>query len=357
MKYSIVYSIIIYSISLFFSSSAIANHQDDMLAVNAIYVHGTTIYAAIENPDDHLFVSHDSGINWSEMPLPHISNQTANFITKIFAINNDIYIGTAIPNPEHPHVGGGLWISHNKGASWEYISDKTPNFYNNWINDIYATDNGTNIDIYVATMGGGLAVSNDSGKNWRSYSNGTLGWTSDFVRKIYVTGSNIYAATTFAPNPNAKDDDVGGVTFSHDRGHTWSTVIPNTSDWITAVTAIDNKIYALTHGDTLSKGGLSIGDYQGTNWSHKSVDPDKYGYSYPNMIATIGAHLFVVTENGGLFVSSNDGTSWDNLIDSNIYDLCVANQSLYAATYNSILKCSYDNTKWGCHTIKQWENN
>lgn len=361
MRFVLLVSIITCTINLFFPTYISAKPQD-ILSINAIYATGNDIYAATttEDMNDHLFISQNSGVTWKEIPLPNKNNQIAKFITKIFALNNDIYIGTAIPSSEKPHVGGGLWISHNRGVSWEYTSDTVPNFSCNWINDIYATNNGSTTNVYVATMGGGLAVSNDNGKTWLPEKSG---WTSDYVRKIHIEGNSIYAATTFDPHPNYSTGDIGGVTFSHNSGESWLSVIPGGNEWVTSVTSIENKIYAVTHGnvnsnDNMQRGGLNIGNYDGSTWITKPVNPDQYGFSYPNLIANIDKNIFVSTENdSGLFVSINDGDTWQKIIDGNINDLCVANKNIYAATYNTILKCSYNSSsesKWNCQPIKQW---
>lgn len=339
------------SVLSFFLVAFVTTLSSHILA-GRLYVQGNNMYLAGE---DNIGISRDLGKTWYWIQ-PGDDHGSAKYVTAVFGSgDNDIYVGTALPDHRDPHDGGGLWISHDAGKSWQYVHDA---FYN-WVSDITVKKLTNKVEIYVATFGGGLAISHDNGATWSTFSAANQpGWASNYVTRITVDGDNIYAATMDGSPPNnirSFHDEYynGGVTISHDGGKTWRTATVNDglgSEWATGALAANDKLYAITHGVIGFTGGFAVSVDHGQTWKNKPIDPDKYGYSYPMQLSAVKNNIFVTNEYGNLYVSKDEGDSWSRLLTNGVSSIYGANNKLYAATAAGIYSCSYhsDAGTWIC---------
>ena len=118
-----------------------------------------------------IYESSDAGMNWYQRLSPPDGNNQAFqgepvSVGSIFFLPDDpstVFAGTAsslrLLEHEGPFSGGGLYISHDGGTSWER-SAGFPNGYA--VYDI----GGTSADGIYAAAGNGLYLSRDEGENW-----------------------------------------------------------------------------------------------------------------------------------------------------------------------------------------------
>jgi len=74
-----------------------------------------------------------------------------------------------------------------------------------------------------------------------------------------------------------------------------------------------------------------------------------YG-AYVNSIAVSGRNLFVAASPGGIFLSTNNGTSWDavngGLTTKAVWSLCVSGTNIFAGTYVEVYLSTDNGSSW-----------
>ncbi|MBM2814360.1 MAG: BNR/Asp-box repeat protein [Ignavibacteria bacterium] len=206
----------------------------------------------------------------------------------------------------------GLFISTDYGENWKKKSsyfDGTLQLcgeyiYGLWGNRVYQVkNNGDSLEkkfdkyfveslvikedeIYISTDSGNY-ISTNYGDNW-------IPWTKDWF-PIQFYGSNILA------NSN------NGKVYSNDNGKTWTALgnVPNLGYGELIFAINKNCIIAGAYGK-----GVLISYDRGKTWISKNsglTDP------WTELIYTYKDDIFIGTIAYGLFKSSNDGQSWEDL--------------------------------------------
>jgi len=143
--------------------------------VNAVYVVGTTIYAATT-----VGLSIYNGTSWvTRLEGQGLGNNITN---GVYADGQNVYVAT----------NWGVSISTDGGATFTNYNNVTSGdrgLGSNQIADVWVS-NGT---IYAATSGG-LSTSTDGGVSWTNYTTAD-GLGNNGVNSVYVSGSTIYAGT------------------------------------------------------------------------------------------------------------------------------------------------------------------
>lgn len=154
-------------------------------------------------------------------------------------------------------------------------------------------------DIFIGTNGG-VYFSPDSGNTWVPRNNGIPGEAIK-VKCILFVDSNLYAGT-----------EMGGVFLSSDYGNSWTPVNNGlTSMNVNALASNGNKLYAALSPQNSNQGGFFVSDNNGASWYLGNP-------SFANYIAEVFA-------------------------DSTV--LCVGE-------YNCVIKTSYDNgLTWNSHSF------
>ena len=104
------------------------------------------------------------------------------------------------------------------------------------------------------------------------------------------------------------------------------------------------NLFAGTYG-----GGVFLSTNNGTSWTE--VNNGLTGGTAVMALAVSGTNLFAGTLGGGVFLSTNNGTSWtvvnNGLTDTYVYALAVSGTNLFAGTYNGDIFLSTNNgTSW-----------
>lgn len=222
-------------------------------------------------------------------------------------------------------TNGGLSISKDLGTSWKNyeatIGDR-------WVYGVFVSEMHNKNTIYAATFQG-LSISDDMGANWRTLI--TKMNNNNSSVKISPQGKDIYVGTT-----------NHGVFISHDFGLSWKNYTkPDLGDSKVSdvyVSPDGSLIYVATNG-----GGLSIRNEQTQKWTIYSAAQGR-GLTDDNVdtvyASSNGQYIYLGTDNG-LFVSSDRGENWKNLLNlpkQEVYAIYAdsSNMRLYVATYKGL---------------------
>jgi photosystem II stability/assembly factor-like uncharacterized protein len=122
------------------------------------------------------------------------------------------------------------------------------------------------------------------------------------------------------------------------------------AQWVVDSIGIGNvSVRSLAYsGNNIFAGTINYGVYvstnNGTSWNKTSLD-DQFIYS----LAVDGSNVFAGTYGNGIYLSTNNGTTWTqtSLIDQYVPSLAVSGTNIFAGVYYSGLYLSTDNgTSW-----------
>ncbi len=135
-----------------------------------------TLYAGVYGESDDasgVYVSHDDGKTWKATPAQPGGYNRHIYKLRIHPMTGDLYAlvtGLRAPNPHfHNKDEGGIWVSTDKGKSWNHMSKGSP--LGHWATamEFHPTDPKA---IYVTSAtpqgkkNGGLYFTRDNGKRW-----------------------------------------------------------------------------------------------------------------------------------------------------------------------------------------------
>jgi len=310
------------------------------------------------------------------------------------------YVFSLVIDPSNPQIlyagtyGGGVFKSSNGGTWWSSSSGGLTNSY------VYslAIDPDNPQILYAGTYGGGVFKSSNGGENWSSFSTGL---TNSYVQSLAIDPDNpliLYAGASgggvwkyIPPPPSLTLTSPNGgeswpisstqmitwtstnlkgnvaVELSRDGGLTYtqtlaasSPVSAGTCNWAVtwpASTACRVKVTSLadlTLFDT-SDANFSIIVITEAQWTQLPL----YGGSILCLAVTPSnpQTLYAGTGGGGVFKSTNGGTSWSFSSSglTNSYVQCLAitpsnPQTLYAGTDGGVFKSTNGGTSWSAYS-------
>ncbi|MBZ0178343.1 MAG: hypothetical protein K8F36_03550 [Melioribacteraceae bacterium] len=245
---------------------------------NNLEKNGGRIFVSLENGG--IYFSDNNGTIWTKSGLGSIS------VNSILTLNaSTLLAGTKNNGTYKSTDNGSTWFHSSFGFSEADVYD----FIVDTLGNVFAA---TNQGVYKST---------DLGNNWTKKNSG---FASFIVNKFLSdTTSTLIAATT-----------NGGIFRSTDNGENWvrqNNVLFNETV-NTLVLHSDGSIFAGTE---------SIGIYKsidgGVTWEEKNTGFGNYNVSDLQYFSTGGNSRFIALvnsfENGGLFVSLNEGDSWQRI--------------------------------------------
>jgi len=246
--------------------------------------------AVLVDPRGHLIVgtsagvfrSTDSGTSWSQMN----TGLTNTDVRSLAVSGTNLFAGT--------FEGVFLWTKNS--TSWTAASTGLPSAYpSNIVRAL--TVSGTNL---FAGTPDGVFLSTNSGSSWTA-----VGLTKKDVLSLAVSGSNLFAGT-----------HSDGVFLSTNSGASWTAVntgLPtDASDLALAVSG--TNLFAGTHSH-----GVFLSTNDGVSWIavNNGLPKSSYQQMYEPVryqavrsFAVSGTILFAGPEGGGVFRSTDNGTSW-----------------------------------------------
>lgn len=279
-------------------------YRTDMITNNLGHIF---INARKDNVGQHVLRSTDNGVSWDIVSdgLP-VSNVPALAINS----NGHILAGTV----------EGIFISLNRGHTWKPMGLETL-----YVSEIVINKAG---HIFAGTSYNGLYRSTDNGETWLA-----MQVTNNRISSLHINNEeHVFAG-------------AGIVLYrSSDNGDTWDVSLQERGS-ITAL-AFNNAGHAFAGAN---RKVLRSTD-NGHTW--RSVMTDDLNYGYVTALAiSISGQIFAGTEHGGIFISNDDGDSWNNIkLPNGIVDDLLINSRghIFAATSKGGVLFSRDNgDNWG----------
>lgn len=296
------------------------------MSVRTIAVNGANFFVCTNGGG--IFTSTDNGSSWTSMN----SGLTNPYVNTIAFYGNTPFVGTdgngvfsfdgewtpvndglnattidglasAGTDVLAATYGGGIFLSTDNGASWTTSNSGLTNLY---VHSIVSFGS----DLFAATQGSGIFKSTDDGRDWFS-SNTDI--KQKFVNCLFADSSEILAGTILPPDapeylaPADSDwADSGMVYRSKNDGLSWSAL--NTRLFtVRAVVAVGSTIIA-----------------SGLIYTVRSTD-DGSTWAPINMGATCqsfgiqGSTIIGGTVKGGVYLSTDAGTSWSKASVSTLF--------------------------------------
>jgi hypothetical protein len=187
--------------------------------------------------------------------------------------------------------------------------------------------NGNNI--YAGTWGGaGIFLSTNNGTNWSQLKDGLL--STNYVYSLAVMGQNLFTGT------------AGGLFTLPLNVSTWKPVNDILTNAVLSLASIGTNLFAGT-----SYGGMYISTNYGTSWTQIN---DGLTSTYVLSLAVKGTDLFSGTSTGGVFLSTNNGSNWiqknNGLTNSAVNSLAVNGNNIYAGTDAGVYLSTDNGSNW-----------
>ncbi len=168
---------------------------------------------------------------------------------------SQVNLATAAPNsPNTLYLASGrdLLISHDKGATWQTLTQVLPSV----VASMAVNPTNENI-IYAGTHSQGMYLSTDGGKTWqsltRNFSNEAIGQST--VTAITVDPTNpmrVVMAHGIRIGDTGSEFFPLGILFSNDGGKTWGNVMDlEQGQYVTRLQIQKGNVYALTNDKVL----------------------------------------------------------------------------------------------------------
>ena len=228
--------------------------------------------------------------------------------------------------------GFGVFFSDDYGETWEAIND---GLGDRFILCLSADEKGT---VYAGTVRGGVFRTKEDGKTWESI---RAGLKFVEVKSLLTHHGTVYAGTG------------RGVYQWDETVHEWSAVAPGLDQMLIASLAMTNtsQLFAGTAG----KGLYRIDATKHGRWQRTGdplVDPKEHLTHTYIRVLTVSPqqHLYVGTQDGGVYRSKDSGKTWKpigrSLPNDSIRGIVATRAALYVATGRGIFTNNFQNSKW-----------
>jgi hypothetical protein len=279
---------------------------------------------------DNSILPYDTSTQWIRMNGPNVND-----VFRIAIIGSNIYAGS--------HEG--LYRSSDNGNTWTTLNIGIPNL------DISKQEIGVvageGQNLFASIWGYGLYLSTDYGSTWTE---SDTGLTSRYIMSMTSISNGSGSDNIFAGTDQ-------GVYLSTNHGFRWTAINSGMSNKVVSsiIVVPDIKGRMNIFAGCVADGGVFLSTNTGSSWT-----PVSFGLSSKNVysLAVIGNHLFAGTLSdnsyfdgnvwhiiGGVFVSTNNGTSWSSagLSTCFVLALSASGSVLFAGSNVSGVFASTDN--------------
>ncbi len=270
-----------------------------------------------------IFRSTDSGNSWEPRnnAFPYLP------INSLVASGAEVFAAT----------NSGVYRTTDDGNTWEALDKGMTDLYVRSMTQVSAPNSGAS-NLFAATSGN-LYISTDQGEQWRSltYQGNPMGGVSAFA----VNGTVVVTGWSGTAQP--RDQNVGGIYISYDRGQTWErkgTVTGGPS--VVLLAFASSKLFAGVVGGWYgyTTVGLYVSPDTGVTWSETDSSLD---CASAGAIAVVDSSIYFGSSCGTLSRSTDWGRTW-TLVSNNldvIEALVASGGNLFAGTFN-----------WGLYRIR-----
>jgi hypothetical protein len=259
---------------------------------------------------------------------------------------------------------GGVFLSTNDGTSWTAVNaglPREPSDSTQYVAINCLGTSGTNLlagtgwGNYRSWFRPGIFRSTDNGTSWTTANEGlpyhyyldSGGYPTIF--SFGRSGTNLFAGTWW-----------DGIFRSTNGGTSWTAVntglpfVTSETDTTRAYRAVTcfgtsgTNLFAGTGSYVISGRGVFLSTNDGTSWTSVNT-----GLTDSNVtaLAVSGTNLFAGTLDGGVFLSTNNGTSWtavfSSLTGASVRCLAVSGTNLFAGIWPvGVLLLTNNGTSW-----------
>ncbi len=275
----------------------------------ALTVSGSTLYTGTYGTG--VYTSTNDGATWTSICTGTGPGDETMHAADIQALN--VHNGTILAGLDQS--SSGLYRSTNGGTSWTATS------ITHYTRAIIRLDTivfaGTDIGVFRST---------DDGVTWDTTNTG-------------LTNPNVFSFATLGPFLFA-GTSRGDLFRSSDSGATWVSVsigLPVNADPHT-LAVIGSEIYA----------GVGVGIYastdSGSSWT------SLLSLSRPRAMSVLGGTLFVGSESGGVWRTTNNGATWTQvdtgLVSLDVESFTVRGTNIFAGTGVGVFKSTNNGSSW-----------
>jgi ligand-binding sensor domain-containing protein len=273
-------------------------------SIHALAVSGPNLLAST---DDGVFLSPNNGESWVNSGL------ICTDVVALAVIDTNLFAGTS----------SGVCLSTDNGASWTKVNSGLTTY---WLQTLAVS--GTNL---FAGTNDGVFFSTNNGTSWTEVNNGLTKYYD--VRALAVSGMDLFAGI------------FGGVLLSTNSGTSWTAIDNGLTTWVNDLAVCGTNLFAGTGGGYWGGGGVYHWTHNGTSWTAVNsglTDTDVYA------LAVSGTNLFASTFSDGVFLSTDNDTSWSPASTpfSNFSQMVENGTNLFAGTDRGVFLSTDNGTSW-----------
>lgn len=245
-----------------------------------------------------VYLSSDSGQNWSQAN----SGLTITSVSSLAFSGSSLFAATTY---------GGIFRSNDNASNWTEVNSGLSVLF---INTLMVSGSNIYAGAKYSVTGGGVFLSTNNGDNW-AY----IGLTDQEVYSLAIVGNNLFAGTD------------NGVFLSTNNGANWTEVNSGlTADDVYALKGFNNNLYAGTSN------GMFYSNDNGSSWTN--ISSSSLENKSVRSIAMHQVNIIVGTSGWGVYVSTNNGSTWEESDEglpssfADIYALTISATKIYAGT-------------------------
>ena len=291
--------------------------------IHCLTVSGPNLFAGVSGG---VYLSTNNGTSWSALN----AGMTNDSVLSFAIIGTNLFAGTS---------GGGVFLSTDNGTSWNAVNNGLTN-----LNIMSFAVSGSNL--FAGTNGGGVFLSTNNGVNWTTVSR-SITMKFSRVNALVVSDTNLFAGTS------------AGVFLSGNNGASWTPIntgLPSTNlTDVTALAVSGTNLFAGTQDS-----GIYLSTNNGTSWTAvnaglpsyivSSLEVSPNGAGGTNLFAAISPDLDNFNPGGGVFLSTNNGTSWSavnsGLTNNVVQAFALSGMNLFAGTEDGVFLSTNNGASW-----------
>jgi len=278
---------------------------------------GTNLFAGVIRGG--VYLSTNNGANWTA-----VDSGLTNKIVQTLAVSGaNLFAGTD---------GGGVFRSTNNGTIWTAVNTGLTNMN---VTKLFVS--GANF--FAAIKNGGVFLSTNNGANWTKVDVGFSGNEKENIIGFAASGSNTYALS------------MEGVYLFNDNNNSWTEY----------AFYKNSNIVLLANSMTVIGSSIIVGDLNiiwrstdfGNTWTNNIQLPTKSPiYSF----LVDGTYIYAGTQNGGIFLSTDNGMSWTQMNSgfetrNSVLALAVSpngsgGTNIFAGTWAGVFRSTDNGTNW-----------
>jgi len=272
-----------------------------------------------------LYVSRDRGKTWSVLFVPpHQFNES----THVCGLAFDPFAPATIFTGRCEDSYGTGFRSTDAGRTWTAMRTEFGSF------TAFAVDPLRRGRVFASLefAGGEVIVSNDGGNSWSPLNDyGNIPFSA---RSLSVAGDGtVYAALRFP-----------GVFSSHDGGNTFAPDGRGIPDRSTTFDALDPLLRTPLFAAVAELAGGGV--YRASSSGWQRTTSGLFAEGVPSVAWSSQGALYAATD-GGLFVSPDGGSTWNQLTDQFTSSIAIDGQdTLYLADYLTVRRSSDGGHSW-----------